>query len=430
MFSRIILVTALWFASLTVLANETTVIHAGTLLGIPGQDPVAQQTIVVEGERITGVFDGFVEPTSIAMDAQLIDLSDQFVLPGLIDLHVHLLVEIGPDARIRQLTDSDMLSAMHGVANANKTLRAGFTTVRDLGANPAAIYALRDGIVRGYIRGPRIYAAGSPIAATGGHGDVDGVRAQLLEMWTPKTICDGGDDCRRAVRHAVKYGADWIKVTVTGGVLSDTATGLGQQMTDDELDEIMQTAHALGVRVAAHAHGTQGVNAALRAGVDTIDHGTFLDRESMRLFKSQGAYLVPTLMPGHFVPLIMQGNPFFTPSIIAKANLAKVAAKDSFRLALKNGVKIAFGTDTGVTPHGQNAQEFALMVAEGMPAADAIHAATIVAAQVLEASADLGTIEPGKYADIIAVAGNPLLDISQLQHVRAVIKNGVQVRLD
>jgi len=407
----------------TVLASDM-VIHAGTLLTVAGEDPLSEQTIVVKDGRIVEVVGGYQDPDSGASDAVLVDLKDQFVLPGLMDMHVHLMVEVGPNTRARQMTDSNTLAALRGASHARATLRAGFTTVRDLGARPESIYALRDAIARGYVEGPRIFAAGSALAATGGHGDVDGLRPELLELWTPQTICDGPFECRKAVRHAVKYGADWIKVTATGGVLSDTGTGLNQQMTDDELVEIMDTAHSLGVKVAAHAHGTTGVNAALRAGVDTIDHGSFLDKESMKLFKANGAHLVPTLMPGHFIPAQMAGNPFFTPDIIEKALQASAAAKGSFRLALNNGVQIAFGTDTGVTPHGMNAKEFELMVQEGMSPGLAIRSATVVTAELLGIADDVGTIEVGKFADMIAVANSPLQDITELQRVRAVIKDG------
>ncbi len=409
-------------------AGDLTVIHAGTLLAVPGRAALSERTIVIQGGRIVRIVPGFAEPASIGPDAQLIDLSDKFVLPGLIDLHVHLLGQLGPESRTEALTVTTSLKALRGAAHARRTLRAGFTTVRDLGGDPEAIYALRTAIAEGIVPGPRIVAAGSSLAATGGHGDVDGVKAELLTLWTPETICDGPYECRRATRHAIKYGADWIKVTATGGVLSDTATGTDQQMTDDELAEIVATAHALGRKVAAHAHGADGINAALRAGVDSIDHGTFLNDESIRLFKDTGAYLVPTLMPGHFVPATMEGNPFFTDAIKAKAYAAASASKDSLGRAYRAGVKIAFGTDSGVTPHGDNAAEFRLLVAAGMRPADAIRAATAAAAELLGLSDSLGTIEPGKIADLVAVDGNPLADIGALEQIALVIKDGAIVR--
>jgi len=404
--------------------GPVTVIHAGTLLAVPGQAPKERQTIVIEGNKITRVADGYLAPAEVGANAVLIDLSDRYLLPGLMDMHVHLLIELGPDTRNEALYFTTSMDALRGAMYARRTLEAGFTTVRDLGGDPEAIYALRRAVEEGWVAGPRILAAGSALAATGGHGDVDGYKAELLELWTPETICDGPYDCRRATRHAVKYGADWIKITATGGVLSDTATGTGQQMTDDELKEIMDTAHALGVRVAAHAHGADGINAALRAGVDSIDHGTFLDDEGVRLMKRSGAYLVPTLLPGATVVPTMEGNPFYTEAIKAKARAASAASKENVSKAVRAGVKIAFGTDTGVTPHGKNAKEFALMVDAGMSPMEAIRSATVVAAELIDRSATLGTIEAGKLADIVAVDKSPLEDITELEHVRAVIKDG------
>ena len=405
-------------------AEAIQVVHAGVLLDVPGEKPRTRQTLVLTGNRITQVIDGYLPAETVHADASLIDLSDRFVLPGLMDMHVHLLIQIGPESARRVLTDSTTLQAFTGAHHASLTLEAGFTTVRDLGGTPEAIYALRDAIDKGYVDGPRVIAAGSALAATGGHGDVDGYRAELLDLWTPRTICDGAVDCRRATRYAIKYGADWIKITATGGVLSDTATGLGQQMTEDELVEIMNTAHSLGRKVAAHAHGTDGVNAALAAGVDSIDHGTFLNRESIKLFKKHNAYYVPTLLPGQLVPATMEGNPFYTDAIKAKANQASTAAMTSFALALDGDVNIAFGTDTGVTPHGRNAREFGFMVQGGMAPMQAIRSATVVTAQMLGLSDDLGTLTPGKIADLIAVSGNPLEDITELERVRTVIRDG------
>ncbi len=404
--------------------ERITIIHAGTLLAVPGEAPKTRQTITIESNRITAIDDGFVDPANMAGQVTFIDLADKFVLPGLMDMHVHLLFELGPNSRMEALQVTTSMQALKGALHAKRTLHAGFTTVRDLGGKPEAIYALRDAIDQGVVPGPRVLAAGSSIAATGGHGDVDGVKAELLTLWTPDTICDGPYDCRHATRYAIKYGADWIKITATGGVLSDTAMGTDQQMTDDELREIMETAHSLGVKVAAHAHGTNGINAALRAGVDSIDHGTFLDDESIKLFKQTGAYLVPTLLPGHKVPATMEGNPFFTEAIKAKARAASAGSKASFGKAYEGGVRIAFGTDSGVTKRGANAEEFAVMVAAGMSEMDAIHSATVAAAQLIEMSDELGTIEPGKLADMIAVDSSPLDDISVLENVSAVIKDG------
>ena len=426
-FTSHVLLTML-IAANSIAAEHTTVIHAGTLLARPGDAPASNQSIIIEGNRITRVEDGFVDPANVSEDAMFIDLSDKFVLPGLMDMHVHLLGELGPNSRLDLLHVTTSMQALKGAMHAKRTLDAGFTTVRDLGGKPEAIYALRDAINAGFVPGPRIIAAGSSLAATGGHGDVDGVKAELLTLWTPETICDGPYDCRRATRYAVKYGADWIKITATGGVLSDTATGTDQQMTDDELREIVETAHGLGVKVAAHAHGTDGINAALRAGVDSIDHGSFLDRESIRLFERTGAYLVPTLSPGYKIPSQMEGNPFFTEAIKAKALAASAASKANFGSAYEAGVKIAFGTDSAVTKHGDNADEFAMLVDSGMSEMDAIRSATVVAAELVDMSDTLGTIESGKIADIIAVNENPLDDITALENVSVVIKEGIQVK--
>jgi imidazolonepropionase-like amidohydrolase len=421
-------VLASLFAINAIADERTTVIHAGTLLAVPGNAAQSNQSIIIEGTQIARVENGFVDSADISGEVTVIDLSDKFVLPGLMDMHVHLLGELGPNSRMDALHVTTSMQALKGAMHAKRTLGAGFTTVRDLGGKPEAIYALRDAINNGFVPGPRIIAAGSSLAATGGHGDIDGVKAELLALWTPETICDGPYDCRRATRYAIKYGADWIKITATGGVLSDTATGTDQQMTDDELKEIMDTAHGLGVRVAAHAHGTDGINAALRAGVDSIDHGSFLDRESIRLFKQTGAYLVPTLSPGFKVPSMMEGNPFFTEAIKAKAVAASAASKANFGSAYDAGVKIAFGTDTGVTKHGDNADEFGMMVESGMTEMDAIRSATVVAAELLEMSDTLGTIEAGKMADIIAVDSSPLDDITVLENVSIVIKDGKQFK--
>jgi imidazolonepropionase-like amidohydrolase len=412
------------FYTSTAFSENIWVIHAGNVLVTPGEEPLKKRTIVIRDNLIERIEKGYVPATDIDKDAKLIDLKDQFVLPGLMDMHVHLLGELSATSRTDALYVTTSMQALTGAHFANKTLMAGFTTVRDLGGNPEAIYALRSAVNKGLIPGPRIFAAGSALAATGGHGDVDGVKPELLKLWTPETICDGPYECRKSARNAIKMGADWIKITATGGVLSDTATGTDQQMTDDELTEIVRTAHGLGIKVAAHAHGTNGVIAALKAGVDSIDHGTFSDAQAMKLFNQSGAYLVPTLSPGVKVPAMMQGNPFFTDAIKTKAYAASAAAKQTFINAYKAGVKIAFGTDSSVTPHGENADEFIMMVDAGMSPADAIRSATITSAELLGVQDKLGTLNNGKFADIIAVSHNPLKDISALKKVNFVMKEG------
>ena len=409
-------------AAMSALA-DVTVIHAGQLLDVPGTAPKAEQTVVIDDGRVTQVIAGYRDPSEFGEDVTAIDLKDKFVMPGLMDMHVHIQMELGPDSDSKRLRMSDADIAMQSVHYAEKTLMAGFTTVRDLGAQPEQLYALRDGVNRGWIDGPRIIGSGG-VSVTGGHGDIDGMRADLLEKYTSKTICDGGDDCRRATRRAIKFGADVIKITATGGVLSDTNTGTGQQMEDDELVEVMDTAHSLGRKVAAHAHAAQGINAALRAGVDSIEHGSYADAESIRLFKETGAYLVPTLLAGDTVVKMAENSNFMSLPIKAKALRVGRDMAGNFARAYAEGVKIAFGTDSGVSKHGTNAQEAILMKEAGMSEADILKAATVNAADLIDMSDSLGTLESGKHADIIATDTSPLEDISALLDVSFVMKGG------
>ena len=306
------------FSSCNLLA-QIQVIHAGTLLTVAGKKPLVKQTLVINDGNITAIKKGFVSTEQIAEDAQLIDLSSSFVMAGLMDAHVHLQGELGPknDSQSLRMSDADVL--MQSTFNAKKTLMAGFTTVRDLGASAEQIFALRDAINKGWVEGPRIIAAGTMVSVTGGHGDVDGLSPDILQMRTSETVCDGPYDCRRATRRAIKFGADVIKITSTGGVLSDTNTGTGQQMADDELKEVVDAAHALGRKVTSHAHAADGINAALRAGVDSIEHGSYANKESVRLFKKSGAYLVPTLMAGDTVVDLAKNTNFMSEAIKAKA---------------------------------------------------------------------------------------------------------------
>ncbi|WP_286268920.1 metal-dependent hydrolase family protein [Thalassotalea hakodatensis] len=400
---------------------KTTVIHAGKLLATPGKAPLANYSVVIDNGIISEVKQGFITPDN----AQVVDLRQSFVLPGLMDMHVHLQGELGPRNDSDSLRSSDADYLVKSIHFAEKTLLAGFTTVRDLGSKPEQIYALRDGIAKGLIAGPRIVAAGSSVAVTGGHGDVDGMNPDILKLRTPETICDGATDCRRATRHAIKYGADVIKITSTGGVLSDTNTGTGQQMADDELKEVVETAHSLGRKVASHAHAAAGINAALRAGVDSIEHGSYADQDSIKLFKQSGAYLVPTLMAGNTVVELAKNTTFMSEAIRAKAIRVGGDMTKNFTRAHKAGVKIAYGTDSGVSPHGNNAKEALLMYETGMNVQDIIVSATINSADLIGKSQQLGTIEVGKYADIIATHGNPLQDIKELMDVDFVMKSGV-----
>ena len=405
---------------------QVTFIHAGALLDRPGQAPRGNSTIVVRDGKVAEVRDGFApaEP-----GARTIDLKDRFVLPGLIDMHVHLL-GIGGDpmrARLTALNTELADDILYGAGNARETLRAGFTTVRDLGADPRGIRALRDAIDRGDVEGPSIVNAGAPISVTGGHGDpLNGLAEPFAHAVaaTVENTCDGPDDCRRATRRQIGLGAQVIKITATGGVLSNVSGGLGRAFTPEEMVAIVETAHNMGRKVAAHSHAAAGTKAALAAGVDTIEHGSFLDDEAIALFKKTGAYLVPTeLAP--IAALAQARSGALPPATIPKAEAAAAAMLESHRKAYRAGVRFVFGTDTGVSKHGRNGEEFALLVDKvGMTPAEAIRSATVVAAEVLGRD-DIGAIVPGRAADIIAVTGSPLEDVSRLTKVEFVMHRGV-----
>ena len=406
--------------------KPATYIQAGALLDRPGEAPKGNSTIVVRDGKVAQVLPGFVAPPA---GARLVDLRDRFVLPGLVDMHVHLW-GVGGDPmreRLNALTTDDADDMMQAVVNAKTTLDAGFTTVRDLGGNPRGIRALRDAVARGDVEGPTIVNAGRMVSVTGGHGD--GTNG-LAEEWADAVhqhqinTCDGPDDCRRAVRAQVGMGAQVIKFAATGGVLSNVAGGLGRAMTPEEMSAIVTTAHALGRKVAAHSHAAEGTKAALEAGVDSIEHGTFIDDETVKLFKAKGAYLVPTMI-APLTALAQARGGQLPPATIPKAEAAAAAAAESHARAIRAGVKIAFGTDTGVSKHGDNAKEFALMVRAGMTPAQAIRAATVSAADLLGRSAELGTLEPGHAADLIAVTGSPLDDVTRLERVDFVMHRGV-----
>ena len=407
----------------------TTFVEAGRLLADPSNGVVQRgKTLVIRGNQVVEVRDGFVGDPS---EGKVVNLREAFVLPGLIDSHVHLTGQQNPNSRLEEVTLSDADQAMVGARYARRTLMAGFTTVADLGASNEAIFALRNAVKTGDVPGPRIIASGSSVSIHGGHGDINGYRDDVMHLLSSESICSGPEDCMRAVRTQVRAGADIIKITATGGVLSNTAAGLGQQFSDPELAAIVDSAHRMGRQVTAHAHGVDGINAFLRAGGDSIEHGTYLDDQSIRLFKSNGAWLVPTLLAGDFVARIASGpNNFFTPAQTAKALEAGPKMLDMARRAHEGGVKIAFGTDSGVSAHGDNAQEFALLVRAGLTPLEAIQAATVGAAEHLRISNEAGKIAPGMPADIVAVAGDPLSDVTELERMRFVMKSGVVYRAD
>jgi imidazolonepropionase-like amidohydrolase len=409
-------------AALAPAAERVTVIHAGTLLAVPGQAPRRQASIVIRGNRIAEVRNGFVDVPG----ARIVDLRDSFVLPGLIDMHVHLE---GLDDRLQARLQAPFRDyedeAYTALLNARRTLLAGFTTVRDLGADPRTIMSLRDAINAGQFAGPAIIPAGSMISVSGSHGDVNGLNRDLSGVYEPQTVnvCNGPDDCRRAVREQISLGAEVIKFAATGGVLSNVPGGLNQQMMSDEMRAVVETARTFGRRVAAHAHGVEGVNAALEAGVNSIEHGTFSNDRTFELYRRTGAYYVPTLL-APAAALADGERGALTPAQLEKAREAAGNAERSFARALRERVNIAFGTDTGVSRHGDNAQEFALMVRNGMTPAAAIRSATVSAATLLGREDRIGTIEPGKEADIIAVAGDPTENVGFLENVGFVMRQG------
>lgn len=400
--------------------EDFTLIHAGTLIAVPGQDAKTQQTIIIRDGKIVEIEDGYVQDE----EAKIIDLKNMTVMPGLIDSHVHLRSDRAtgkPDDAVR-LESGDV--ALQAAAHAKTTLMAGFTAVQDVGG-PKEIFALRRAVDKGLVPGPHIRAAGSAISATGGHGDFHGFRDDILHMFGSETVCDGAADCRRAVRQAVKNGADVIKITATGGVLSDTNAGTGQQLLDDELEAIVQAAATMGRKVTAHAHDKGGIDAALRAGIDSIEHGSFLDQETTRLFRQNNAVLVPTVLAGMTVAEWAEDpNTFLTPNQVKKAREVGPVMQNMATIAYRNGVTIAFGTDSGVSAHGDNAKEFQYMVAAGMSPMEAIASATVVAAKHIEMDDKIGSLETGKYADIIAVDEDPLADVAALMDVDFVMKGG------
>ncbi|HUO79569.1 MAG TPA: amidohydrolase family protein [Steroidobacteraceae bacterium] len=410
-------------ALLPAAAGGATLIQAGHLIDGVGNAPRAEVTIVVEGTEIRAVEKGYRAP---AAGDTLIDLRDATVLPGLWDMHVHLTSEYNRGSQLEPFTLNEGDIALQGAFFAERTLNAGFTTVRDLGAAMNTSIELRNAINKGLIRGPRIFAAGKAIATTGGHADPTNGWAQRLmgEPGPRDGVINGPFNAAEAVRQRYKDGADTIKITATGGVLSVAKNGLNPQFTEEEVRAVVATARDYGFKVAAHAHGAEGIKRAVRGGVDSIEHGTFMDDEAIRLMKEHGTYYVPTLSAGRWVAERAQDPNFFPALVRPKAAAIGPQLKDTFARAYKAGLRIMFGTDTGVSAHGDNAKEFRYMVEAGMPPLEAIKSATIVPARFMEVADRLGSVEAGKLADLVAVPGDPLADIGALERVRFVMKEG------
>ena len=407
-------------------AGPVTLIQAGRLLDRPGQAPRGPSTVVVRDGRIVEIRDGFADAAAFP-GATVIDQRDRFVLPGLIDSHVHLVSDLGGQAGfLSGVTENLPAHAYRAAENAEKTLMAGFTTVRNLGDEGGVTLALADATAAHRLPGPRIIDSGNSISTPSGHMDGRlGFNDDLREVMPHDNVCNGVESCREAVRIQVGRGARVIKIATTGGVNSRIGAGLGAQMFEDEARALIETAHLYGLRVAVHAHGADGVNMALRLGADSIEHGTIFDDETLRLFRQSGAYYVPTLstVNGYIERLAADPNAY-PPEVLPKIQWRISITGQSLRRAVPAGVRIAFGTDAGVSKHGRNADEFALMVANGMTPMSAIQAATVNAADLLGLSAEIGTLEAGKRADIIAVDGDPLTDVSVLTSMDFVMRDG------
>ena len=406
------------------IAYGGTLIHAGKVIDGISDAVIENVTIRIEGSRILNIESGFTDPDP---NDTLIDLKDQTVLPGLIDTHVHLTGEYNENSRLKRFISNEADYALDSALYAKKTLEAGFTVVRNLGDTYNVTIALNKAIKSNTVPGPMIFTAGKTLSSTGGHGDPTNGWAKII-MGDPgpnEGIVNGVEDARKAVRQRYKDGADWIKITATGGVLSVAKSGENPQFTDDELTTIVETAKDYGMRVAAHAHGSEGMKRAVLAGVASVEHGTYMNREIMDLMIDRGTYYVPTLLASDWVAEKAEIDGFFPELVRPKAAEIGPVALGTFTDAYNYGVPIVFGTDTGVSAHGDNAQEFALMVQGGMPEMEAIQSATSVAAKFLGIENTHGSIEIGKQADLISVAKDPLRDISSLENINFVMKAGL-----
>lgn len=409
--------------------DAATYIHAGKLITAADNNVMEEATVIIEENRIVDIRKGFA---TAGADDQLIDLSDSTLMPGLMDMHTHISSQQGPRAYMERFTLNEADYSFKAVHFAGITLQAGFTTIRNLGDSYNETVALRKAIDNGLVQGPRIFTAAKSIATTGGHADPTNGRAKVL-MGDPgpqEGVVNGVADARKAVRQRYKDGADLIKITATGGVLSVAKSGQNPQFMTDELQAIVDTAKDYEMKVAVHAHGKEGMIRAIKAGVDSIEHGTYMDDEVIALMKKHGTYYVPTVLAGAWVAEKAKIDGFFPDLVRPKAAAIGPLIQQTFARAYKAGVNIAFGTDSGVSAHGDNSQEFRLMTEAGMPAIETIRAATYHGARLLGIDDRLGTIEKGKLADLIAVKGNPLDDINLMNSIRFVMKDGQVIKLN
>ncbi len=434
-FRPVLLAAACLVSPAVAAEHPATVVHIGTLYAVPGEPPLRQATVVIVNDTIDRVLEGYRDAADLfdpGVESRVIDLKDRFVVPGLMDCHTHLTGQSLPafERMRRTLQETEAYAVIDGVVNAEKTLLAGFTTVRNVGSGGQTGLALRDRINQGVIPGPRMFVSGPSVTVTGGHGDGTNALSPVLrpEQGPETAPADGPAEVRKAVRARVREGVDLIKITATGGVLSQTAAGVDQQFFVDELESIVEAARMMGRKVAAHAHGADGINAALRAGVNSIEHGTYLDDESIRLFVETGAYLVPTIHAGKFVEEKAKEDGYFPMAVRSKAAAVGPVIQGAFGRAHKAGVKVAFGTDVGVGAHGTNALEFVYMHEAGMSPEDCLKTATVNAADLIGISDTLGTIEPGKIADLVGLDSDPMEDVTAYQRVVFVMKDGVVYR--
>jgi len=405
------------------LSAQTKYIYCGELFDGKSKTIAKEKTIIIEGKTILEVRDGYIDASG---DIETIDLKNAFVMPGFMDMHVHIENESNPKAYENRFREDPADVALRATSYCEKTLMAGFTTVRDLGGSGVNV-SLQKAIARGFVKGPRIYTSEKSLATTGGHADPsNGVRSDLRGNPGPaEGVINSVEDAKKAVRQRYKNGADLIKITATGGVLSVAKDGSGPQFTLEEIQAVVETAKDYGMTTAAHAHGIEGMRRAIIAGISSIEHGSYMDEPTMDLMIKHGTYLVPTISAGNFVTEKAKIPGFYPEVIVPKALEIGPLMKDMFRKAYNKGVKIAFGTDTGVSYHGDNAKEFELMVEHGMSEIDALLSATLHASKLLNIDNKVGSITTGMLADIVAVAGNPLEDITVLQNMDFVMKEGM-----